>query len=104
MATKIAVLNPTNAQYSFAEDRASAVQLIAKTALDFYIEHAHGELCSVVTVNEDGSETWTNERGEQRLSPQEIEAELMRQLQAQAVFNRAYGELPVTEVGGGTNA
>ncbi len=103
MTTKIAVLNPTNAQYSFAEDRDSAVQMIAKTAIDFYIQHAHGELCSVVIVNEDGSETWTTASGESRLSPQEIEAEMMQQLQAQAVFSRAYGELPVTEIGGATN-
>ncbi len=104
MTTKIAVYNPTTAQYSFAEDRASAVQLIAKTAIDFYIEHAHGELCSIVTVNDDGSETWATAAGEQRLSPQEIEEDMMRQIRGEAALNRAFGELPVTEIGGGTNA
>lgn len=103
MTTKIAVLNPTTAQYSFAEGRANAIALVASTAIEFYLQHAHGELCSVVTVNEDGTETWTTANGEQRLSPQEIEAELMRQIQSQAVFTRAYGDLPVTEVGGSSN-
>lgn len=103
MTTKIAVFNPTNAQYSFANDRDSAIALIASTAVEFYLQHAHGELCSIVTVNDDGSETWVTAAGEQRLSPQEIEADMMRQLRGHAGLYRAFGELPLTEIGGDEN-
>ena len=101
MTTKFAVLNPQTAQYSFADDRDSAIALIASMAVEFYLQHAHNQLCSVVVTNDDGSENWFTADGESRLSPQEIEAELMRQIQAQAVLNRSYGQLPVTETGGG---
>jgi len=101
MTTKFAVLNPQTAQYSFANDKDSAIALIASTAVEFYLQHAHGELCSVVVTNDDGSESWLTASGESRLSPQEIEAEMVRQIQAQAVLNRDYGQLPVTEIGSG---
>ena len=100
MATKFAVLNPQTAQYSFANDKDNAIALIASTAVEFYLQHAHGELCSVVVTNDDGSVNWFTATGESRLSPQEIEAEMMRQIQAQAVLDRNYGQLPITEVGG----
>lgn len=76
MTTKFAVINPLTGIYTYTETVQERNQLIANLAWAFFLSHTHNEPFSCVTINEDGSEAWRTPTGEERLSPQQIEAML----------------------------
>ena len=71
---KYAVLNPMTGTYEYADTENDAESLPANIALDLYINnHCHGNPFSIVTVNDDNSETWQSYTGDIILSPKQLE-------------------------------
>jgi hypothetical protein len=86
------VLNPQTGEYTDAETLLACLNLVSKTAYDFYMTHTHGNPFTVVTVDEDtGAEIWTGVNGETILSPAEIQEAINQQLTQ---------TLPITMLGG----
>ena len=74
MSKHFVAINPltgSNTTFQTAQELSS---FLAKTALDLLLSHTHNAPYSVVTVNADGSETWTAPDGSLQLSPAEMEA------------------------------
>ena len=59
MKTKYAILNPMTGTYSYADDEEAALSQMQNLALDFYLSQTHNAPISVITVNENGDETWS---------------------------------------------
>lgn len=76
MTVKFAILDPTTGFYEFAQTAEERNLLLAKRVWATYIAQVHDVPYSVVTVNEDGSETWTAPNGAQIPSPEQIAAEI----------------------------
>jgi hypothetical protein len=71
---KYAILNPLNATYEYYDSLDTAKETLAKFAIDLYIHHhCHGNPISVVTINNDNSETWQSFTGDIILSPKQLE-------------------------------
>jgi hypothetical protein len=71
---KYAILNPLNATYEYYDSLEVAKETLANLAINLYIHHhCHGNPLSIVTVNDDGSETWQSFAGNIILSPKQIE-------------------------------
>ena len=74
------IFNPTTGEY---EPAASLEECRAKTAekiYNFYLTYAHNSPYSVVEVNDDGTEIWRNPHGDEILSPEQIQAEILKQM------------------------
>ena len=73
MTIKFAIIDPTTREYSFEIDREAAIVTIAQNAVNTYINYYNGGVvCSLVDVQEDGSETWYTQDGVLTPSPDEI--------------------------------
>ena len=60
MRTEYAVLNPADGAYVRVGSPEEVSQKVAEIALEFYKTHTHNAFCTIVTINDDGSETWGN--------------------------------------------
>jgi hypothetical protein len=73
------VLNPQTGEYADAETLLACLNLVSKTAYDFYMKHTHGNPFAIVSIDaETGAETWTGVNSETILSPAEIQAEMQK--------------------------
>ena len=52
------IFNPMTGQYTSATTVDASVQLLAHTAWNFYLSQTHGNPISLITVNNNGTETW----------------------------------------------
>ena len=73
MRTKFAVLNPIDGSYTQVTTEQERDVLLAQNAWNFFLSHTHNRPFSIVTINEDGSETWSSPTGEPILSPAQFE-------------------------------
>ena len=74
MTTIYRVLNPDSGTYINCDTKEKAVKLVAEAAFSFYLKHTHGAPYSMVTFNDDGTETWRSARGEETINPEEQKA------------------------------
>jgi hypothetical protein len=63
------VINPNTGEYTNCPTREECIQKLARNAYEFYLTHTHGNPYSVVTINDDGSETWETAKGEKLMLP-----------------------------------
>ena len=54
------ILNPNTGEYTTVESTADIKALVEQYAMEFYLAHTHNSPVSQVTINEDGSETWSS--------------------------------------------
>ena len=52
------ILNPLTGQYTSATTVDASIQILAETAWNFYLSQTHGNPISLITVNDNGTETW----------------------------------------------
>jgi hypothetical protein len=82
MTTKFAIIDPVTREYSLEADRDAAIDRIAQNAVDTYINHYNnGAVCSLVDVQDDGTEKWYTQDGIPTPSPEEIKAKMQKLLQ-----------------------
>ena len=60
MTIKYAIFNPATGVYDYSNNKTELVTSIATRALEFYKSHSQGTHYSVVTIDENGWESWTN--------------------------------------------
>jgi len=72
MTTKFAVFNPIDGSYQYAITEQERNALVAQVAWAFFLSQVHNCPYSVVTVNPDGSESWSSSSGEPMMSPEEL--------------------------------
>jgi len=77
MITKYALLNPLDGSYTYETDYNTALQALSNIVLNFYKAYTHDQLCSYVTIDAVGLETWSNTAGIKILSPTELKASLV---------------------------
>ena len=58
MTKKYAVLNPLKGDYTYTSSELETLDILANSALEFYLQNTHDAPISVVIENEDGSSTW----------------------------------------------
>lgn len=63
------VFNPNTGEYTNCATREECLQKLGRVAYDFFLSHTHGNPYSVVTINDDGSETWETAKGEKLMAP-----------------------------------
>lgn len=63
------VLNPNTGEYTNCNTREECIQKLARNAYEFYLAHTHDNPYSIVTINDDGSETWETAKGEKLMLP-----------------------------------
>lgn len=80
MTTIYKVLDPTIGQYTDCKTKDELLVQLSKLAYKFYMSHTHNNPYTMVTINEDGSETWRNAQGEEILSPAQIEEMIQNQI------------------------
>lgn len=74
---KYGVFNNNTGEYTFVETKDEALQLFWSNVVEVARTHFHGTAYVTVTQNEDGTETWLNDAGEEidrPKTPAEIEA------------------------------
>jgi hypothetical protein len=71
---KYAVVNPLTGTYTYTNTIEERDSLLAAIAWEYYTTQTYNQPYSIVTINEDGSETWTTPDGTPKLSPQELDA------------------------------
>jgi hypothetical protein len=76
METKYALLNPANGEYEYLSSEEEVKIKLAQRALDFYISHAHGIAYSIVTIDENGWETWDAKNNVSSFDQLQIEKEI----------------------------
>jgi hypothetical protein len=80
MTVKYAIKNYDTQQYVLVNTPEEAEVLLAEYALDRYINfECHGEICSMVKINDDATEEWYTQTGESRLSPAAIKLTVQKQ-------------------------
>jgi hypothetical protein len=52
------ILNPITGQYTSATAVDASIQILAETAWNFYLSQTHGNPISLITVNDNGTQTW----------------------------------------------
>jgi len=52
------ILNPLTGQYTSATAVDASIQILAETAWNFYMTQTHNSPISLITVNDNGTETW----------------------------------------------
>jgi len=83
MTVKYAIKNYETQQYVLVDTPEEAEALLAEYALHRYVNfECHGDICSMVKVNEDATEEWYTQTGESRLSPAAIELAMQKALRA----------------------
>lgn len=72
MQTKYAIFNPAIGTHDYVETLDQVPTKIAEMALQHYISHSSGIAYNIVTIDDNGWETWTNPQDTRTELPQEI--------------------------------
>ena len=80
---KFSVFNPLTGLNICVDTEHERDNLMAQLAWGLFLTHTHNAPYSAITVNEDGTETWTSPTGESILSPAQIEAEIEAEIAAE---------------------
>lgn len=74
MTTEYRLLDPNVGLYTTYNTLKEVQTASAKMAFEFFMAHTHQTPYVVVTINDDGSETWRAPDGDERVNPDEIAA------------------------------
>lgn len=72
MQTKYAIFNPATGTYDYVETLEQVPSKIAEMALQYYKSHSSGIAYTIVTIDDNGWETWTNPEDTRTELPQDI--------------------------------
>lgn len=78
MTIKYAVLNPSTGTYSYSINIEDRNKELAKVASEFYFKYAQNDPFSIVEIDENGNEIWKTATGDDRLTPDQIEADILK--------------------------
>ena len=91
MKTQYAIFNPANGSYTFKDTYEDACAELASVSYEFYKQQTHGQPCSYVEIQDDGSQIWRDGNGVIMPSPDDIKKE---QLKVAALSTRTYEDIP----------
>jgi hypothetical protein len=94
MSNKYAIFNPANGTYTYKDTYEEACSELASVGYEFYKSYSHGNPCTYIEVQEDGSEIWRSADGVVLPSPEDIRKEMEKQ--ALIMTKRTYSDLPTT--------
>jgi hypothetical protein len=94
MTIKYAIFNPSNGSYTYKDTYEDACSELASVGYEFYKSQTHGNPCTYIEVQDDGSEIWRNADGVILPSPEDIRKEMEKQ--ALIMTKRIYSDLPTT--------
>ncbi len=83
MVTIYKILNPTTGEYTTAETLEACTEALADAAIYVLNKFTLDAPYSVVDINEDGSQTWRNPRGEEIVNLEELNTKLKLKTGAQ---------------------
>lgn len=92
MTTIYKIFNPATGEYVTAETVEACTDILINMAMSILNKFTQDAPYSVVTINEDGSETWRNPQGEEI-----VNLELLKQ-KAKAQVGSTLVSIPVTPV------
>jgi hypothetical protein len=76
LTTLYKIFNPSTGEYSTVNSIEECIEKVGELAYNLYLEHVHNNPYSIVTVNEDGSETWRSADGTETDNYDEIQANI----------------------------
>jgi hypothetical protein len=77
MTTLYKIFNPVTGEYSTVDTKEACIEKVGELACNFYLSHTHNNPYSIVTINEDGSETWRAANGTETNNYDDIRANIM---------------------------
>ncbi len=83
MTTIYKILNPINGEYVTVNTFEECENYVVDLAFNLLNHTLHNSPYSVVTINEDGSQTWRNPRGEEIVNLEELNTKLKLKTGAQ---------------------
>lgn len=72
MQTKYAIFNPATGKHDYVNTIDEVPAKIASMALEYYKSHSSGTAYNIVSIDDNGWETWTSPQDTRTELPQEI--------------------------------